>query len=171
MWAVQCSGLLPRSQKQVDGKKPGKKATREVFRKRGIAVVERTKEERSGSPQAFVLPKQSLHKLLEQTESGDTQPHKGSHARTQANEKPRPAPHLPLMRINKVSCAYLRDLYGWRQKLPSDKALLLSAGWLTLGQQVSDPFKIRIEMVESKRERKFGRSKESQCWKKTANLH
>lgn len=63
-------------------KNPEKKATREVFRKRGIAVVERTKEERSGSPQAFVLPKQSLHKLLEQTESGDTQPHKGSHART-----------------------------------------------------------------------------------------
>lgn len=169
MWAVQCSGLLPWNQKQVDGKKPGKKTTREVFRKRGIAVVERTKEERSGSPQAFVLPKQSLHKLLEQTESGDTQPHKGSHARTWANEKPRPAPHLPLMCINKVSCR--RNLYDWRQKLPLNKALLLSAGWLTLGQQVSDPFKIRIEMVESKRERKFGRSKESQCWKKTANLH
>lgn len=76
-WVKKNSIYLKKKQKKLAKRQPDK-----FFRKHGITVVEWTKEERSGSPQAFVLPKQSLHKLLEQTESGDTEPHKGSHART-----------------------------------------------------------------------------------------
>lgn len=148
---IQCKQFRATStQLKLVEKKKKKQKRRQPEKFRGIAVVERTKEERSASPQAFVLPKQSLHKLLEQTESGDTQPHKGSHARTWANEKPHSAPHLPLMRISKVSYTSSRDLYDWRQKTLLDKALLLSAGWPTVRQQVSEPLKIRKEMVETK---------------------